>query len=154
MWAPHLLNAARRSTPVWSWRSSTAQRSRAAGTRAHAAFYAPWTLTGRRSCRWGAPWACSELCPFNVGPHWLGGYQEVNTGLVLAQQPSKKEQRSDSPRINSMNHCIRSFPSAKVRAWHAWQGWTVPQLMSCSNGMPNGMPGFPVMCAMPKRPAW
>ena len=66
------------------------------------------------SCRWRTPWAHPELCPFNVGPHWLGGYQEVNTGLALAQQPSKGEQKSGSPWIHSLNHCIRSFPSAKA----------------------------------------
>ena len=80
----------------------------------------PWALMEGCSCRWRTPWAHPELCPFNVGPHWLGGYQEVNTGLALAQQPSKGQQRSGSPWIASLNHCIRSFPSAKASAQLAW----------------------------------
>ncbi len=84
------------------------------------AFSPPWALMERCSHRWRTPWAHPELCPFNVGPHWLGRYQEVVTGLALAQQPSKMEQRSGSPWIDSMYHCIRSFPSARVSSRITW----------------------------------
>ena len=32
-------------------------------------------------CRFRVPWASSDLCPFNTGSHWLGGYNEVSTGV-------------------------------------------------------------------------
>ena len=30
--------------------------------------------------RFRVPWLHPDLCPFNAGPHWLGGYNEVSTG--------------------------------------------------------------------------
>ena len=31
-------------------------------------------------CSFDEPWLHPELCPFNAGPHWLGGYNGIIAG--------------------------------------------------------------------------
>ncbi|CAL5228024.1 g11087 [Coccomyxa viridis] len=60
------------------------------------------------------PWSHPDLCPFNVGPHWLGGYNEVSSGVKLTEPPSKEQQYSGAPWFDTLHHAIRSFPSSKA----------------------------------------
>lgn len=55
-----------------------------------------------------------DLCPFNTGPHWLGGYNEATSGVALVQAPSRKAQTGGGPWISAMYHALRSLPSPKV----------------------------------------
>ena len=34
-------------------------------------------------CSFDEPWVHDDLCPFNAGPHWLGGYNEVSIGSAF-----------------------------------------------------------------------
>ena len=53
--------------------------------RMHLAEWRSSPVSSLVSCRFRVPWASSDLCPFNTGPHWLGGYNEVSTGVVPHQ---------------------------------------------------------------------
>ncbi|CAL5222059.1 g4358 [Coccomyxa viridis] len=92
------------------------------------------------------PWLHPELCPFNVGPHWLGGYDEVSIGVKRVEPPSHAEQ-AGVPWFQSMHNVLRAFQTTKAAEeyfnlmlppWDANEGcngW-VPAMEWARDGMP------------------